>query len=118
LCLASDNAEFDATQLKNPTVPAFKYKLVLDLLMIQDGYYKIFVPDSLIGALLSYTHLLGHKGITRMLVQTAYSCPYPFCMSVSKNMSMSMSMSCQLSMSMSMLLVIAACPYPCLSISM
>jgi hypothetical protein len=53
--------------MKNPTVPAFKYKLILDLLMIQDGYYKIFIPDSLIRALLSYTHLLGHKGITRML---------------------------------------------------
>ncbi len=53
--------------MKNPNVPAFKYKLVLDLLMIQDGYYKIFIPDSLIGALLSYTHLSGHKGITRML---------------------------------------------------
>jgi hypothetical protein len=53
--------------MKNPTVPAFTYKLVLDLLMSQDGYYKIFIPDSLIGALLSYTHLLGQKGITRML---------------------------------------------------
>jgi hypothetical protein len=53
--------------MKNPNVPAFKYKLVLDLLMIQDGCYKIFIPDSLIEALLSYTHLLGHKEITRML---------------------------------------------------
>ena len=44
-----------------------KFKLVSDLLMIDKNFYKIFVPPSIIGVLLSYTHLLGHKGLNRMI---------------------------------------------------
>ncbi len=44
-----------------------KFKLISDLLMIEADFFKIFVPPSLIGTLLSYTHLLGHKGLNRML---------------------------------------------------
>ncbi len=35
--------------------------------MIYDKFYKILLPPSMIGLLLSFTHLLGHKGLTRMM---------------------------------------------------
>jgi hypothetical protein len=63
LCLASKDFTLD---IDLPTI-THKYKLVSDLLMIYEDYYKIYVPNSLIGILLSYTHLLGHKGLNRML---------------------------------------------------
>ncbi len=44
-----------------------KYKLVSDLLMVDKDFYKILVPPSMVGLLLAHTHLLGHKGLTRML---------------------------------------------------
>lgn len=60
-CLASD--EFNYKEDKGT-----EYKLVTDLLMIKvhEGY-KIYIPESLIGPLLSHTHLLGHQGLTKML---------------------------------------------------
>jgi len=62
-CLASENFEYTTEHEKNPV----KYKLVSDLLMIDENFYKILMPPSMVGLLLSYTHLLGHKGLTRML---------------------------------------------------
>ena len=61
-CLASDNFEYINTS-DNDT----QYKLVLDLLMVNKQGFKIIVPDSMIGLLLSYTHLLGHLGVNKML---------------------------------------------------
>jgi len=63
-CLASPN--FEAT-IKDANNQERHYKLVSDLLMIKTDFYKILVPPSLVGALLSFTHLLGHKGLARML---------------------------------------------------
>jgi hypothetical protein len=61
-CLASENFEY-LDKDSNKT-----YALILDLMMVKEGDdYKIFVPQSLIGPLLSYTHLLGHLGITKMM---------------------------------------------------
>ena len=37
--------------------------------MVDKDFYKILLPTNLIGILLSYTHLLGHKGIKRMLAE-------------------------------------------------
>ena len=62
-CLAAKDFE---TECKI-TDKVFKFKLVSDLLMIYTDFYKIYVPPTMVGMLLSYTHLLGHKGITRML---------------------------------------------------
>ena len=44
-----------------------KYKLVSDLLMVNVNFYKILLPPSMIGLLLSFTHLLGHKGVSKMM---------------------------------------------------
>ena len=67
-CLASENFEYIPTETNDPTLPTFvKYKLATDLLLIFKKHYVIYMPPSLIGYLLSYTHLLGHKGVTRML---------------------------------------------------
>ena len=63
-CLASPNFEIEYAEVLN--IPR-KFKLVSDLLMVDNDFYKIFVPPSMIGVLLSYTHLLGHKGLNRML---------------------------------------------------
>jgi len=63
LCLAAPEFILDADP---PKVP-HKFRLVSDLLMIYQDFYKIYVPPSIIGILLSYTHLLGHKGIGRMM---------------------------------------------------
>jgi len=63
-CLASNNFEatiIDESQQEN------QYKLVSDLLMIKKGFYKIIIPPSMVGLLLSHTHLLGHKGLQRMM---------------------------------------------------
>ncbi len=86
-CLASDKFEYEDDNEEKT-----KYKLVADLLFIQKTTYRILVPPSMVGLLLSYTHLLGHKGIVRMiadmqnyyfnkmytqtkeLVQSCYSC--------------------------------------------
>ena len=66
-CLASDDFEYipdiDIVDSQSGYV---KYKLVNDLLMIYKGFYKIYIPPSMVGLLLSFTHLLGHKGLTRM----------------------------------------------------
>ena len=45
--------------------------------MVEDGEddFKIWVPSKLIGLLLSHVHLVGHKGLTRMLVELE---PYYF----------------------------------------
>jgi len=63
LCLAAP----DFTLEKDPPKIQNKFKLVSDLLMIYQDFYKIYIPPSMVGILLSYTHLLGHKGIGRML---------------------------------------------------
>jgi len=63
-CLASPDFESEFEEVAGKPN---KFKLVSDLLMIYSDFYKIYVPPSLIGILLSYTHLLGHKGLNRML---------------------------------------------------
>ena len=67
-CLASPNFEYtnQATENSSTNKPV-KYKLISDLLFIKKITYRIYVPPSMIGLLLSYTHLLGHKGIVRMI---------------------------------------------------
>ena len=62
-CLAGENFEYESAD-----DPPTKYKLVNNLLMVEKDYYKILVPDSMIGLLLSHTHLLGHSGLQRMLL--------------------------------------------------
>jgi len=70
-CLASQDFEYSP----NPAEP-LKYKLISDLLMIFEEFYKILLPPSMIGLLLSHTHLLGHKGLNRMLADLQnYSFP-------------------------------------------
>ncbi|MBG0744848.1 MAG: DDE-type integrase/transposase/recombinase [Cylindrospermopsis raciborskii KL1] len=67
-CLAAKKFEYIPEINNDPNSPTFvKYKLVGDLLLIYKQNYRIYVPPSLVGYLLSYTHLLGHKGITRMI---------------------------------------------------
>lgn len=62
-CLAGKNFEFiDEHASNNP-----KNKLVSNLLMVFYDYYKILLPTNMIGLLLSFTHLMGHKGLARML---------------------------------------------------
>jgi hypothetical protein len=63
-CLAAPNFEIEYTEIMD--LP-HKFKLVSDLLMVDKDFYKILVPPSMLGVLLSYTHLLGHKGLNRML---------------------------------------------------
>jgi hypothetical protein len=61
-CLASNDFHY-----KDPETN-FECKLILDLMMIKDGDdLRIYVPNSLVGPLLSYTHLLGHLGVRKML---------------------------------------------------
>ena len=61
-CLASDNFEYINTSDNDS-----QYKLVLDLLMINKQGFKILVSESMIGLLLSHTHLLGHLGVNKMI---------------------------------------------------
>jgi hypothetical protein len=49
------------------TRPYKTYFLLGDLLMIQEEQERTVVPNIMVGLLLSHTHLLGHKGLTRML---------------------------------------------------
>jgi hypothetical protein len=62
-CLAGENFEF----IDEHSDQKHKYKLVSDLLLIYDKFYKILLPPSMTGLLLSFTHLLGHKGLARMM---------------------------------------------------
>ena len=39
----------------------------MDLLIIKVTNYKILIPPTLVGPLLAYVHLLGHKGLQKML---------------------------------------------------
>ena len=66
-CLASDNFTFVSNEKT--------YRLLNDLLIVANGDFKIMVPPTLIGPLLAYTHLLGHKGLPKMLQDLA---PYHF----------------------------------------
>jgi hypothetical protein len=75
MCLSSEHFEYTPKPEKsNEGDENLKYKLFMGLLMVHKTFYKIYVPPSLIGPLLSYTHLLGHKGIKRMILdmQTYY----------------------------------------------
>ena len=58
-CLASH--DFEHTEDEKT------YKLVMDLLMVKVEGFKIMIPPTLVGPLLAYTHLLGHKGLQKML---------------------------------------------------
>ena len=58
-CIASENFTFTDSDKE--------YKLVMDLLLIKTTDFKIYIPPSLVGPLLAYTHLLGHKGLAKML---------------------------------------------------
>jgi hypothetical protein len=70
LCLSSDNFEHVPNEERNEkdVKKGIKYKLIMGLLMIHSHHYKIYVPPTLIGPLLSYTHLMGHKGTKRMML--------------------------------------------------
>ena len=63
-CLASQDFIYD---FESPDQKPIKYRLFSDLLFIILDEPKILIPPSMIGLLLSYTHLLGHKGLKRML---------------------------------------------------
>ena len=82
-CLSSDNFEYIEDDKS--------YMLVMDLLMIKVTDYKIMIPPTLVGPLLAYVHLLGHKGlqmlkdlesyhfdnlysVTKAFVTSCYSC--------------------------------------------
>jgi Reverse transcriptase (RNA-dependent DNA polymerase)/RNase H-like domain found in reverse transcriptase/Integrase zinc binding domain len=61
-CIASENFAYKDADSN------LEFQLILDLLMVRDGEdLKIYIPKSLIGPLLSYTHLLGHLGVRKML---------------------------------------------------
>ena len=81
-CLASENFEYieKSTSKKGNDV---HYKLIFNLLFILKGNYRIYVPQSMIGLLLSCTHLLGHQGLKRMIadLQSYY---FPNMVSVTK----------------------------------
>ena len=62
-CLAGDDFEY----IDEHSLEKSKYKLVSDLLMIFHGFYKIYLPNSMIGLLLSFTHLIGHRGMLKMM---------------------------------------------------
>jgi hypothetical protein len=62
-CLAGKNFEFKNTDEPEPN----EYKLVGDLLMINANFYKILIPPSMIGLILSHQHLMGHKGLPKMM---------------------------------------------------
>ncbi len=80
-CLASEDFEYIET--KAGKTSGNEYKLVFNLLMINKGHYRIYLPPSLVGVLLSLTHLLGHQGLTRMLkdMQSYY---FPHMSSITK----------------------------------
>jgi len=61
--LAGKNFEFIGEHASNNP----KNKLVSNLLMVFYDCYKILLPTNMIGLLLSFTHLMGHKGLARML---------------------------------------------------
>ena len=81
-CLASDNFEYDETDPRNKK-KKISYKLVFNLLMIHKGHLRIYVPPSMVGLLLSITHLLGHQGLQRMLADMS-SYYFPSMTSVTK----------------------------------
>jgi transposase InsO family protein len=63
-CLAAENFTYSA-KIGNTEVV---YKLVEGLLLIKlNSMDKIYTPPSMVGMLLAHMHLLGHKGLTRML---------------------------------------------------
>ena len=65
-CLAGEDYEYTSSD-NDTTKESVKYKLISDLLFIQKITYRIYIPPSMVGLLISYTHLLGHKGTTRMI---------------------------------------------------
>ena len=65
-CLASENFEY-AEVINKKENKVNSYKLIFNLLMINKGHLRIYVPPSMVGILLSLTHLLGHQGLQRML---------------------------------------------------
>jgi len=64
-CLASADFSWQETLPNNQNGKL--YKLVFNLLMVHQGHFRIYLPPSMVGLLLSLTHLLGHLGHKRML---------------------------------------------------
>jgi RNase H-like domain found in reverse transcriptase/Integrase zinc binding domain len=60
-CMESENFTYLDTEAK------ISYKVILGLLLIERSGWKIYVPDSMIGLLLAYTHMIGHWGTGKML---------------------------------------------------
>ena len=72
-CQQSNDFKATVTEKENSVT----YQLQVDLLLIKenrDNRYRILWPESMTGLLLSYLHLIGHMGITKMLANlTEYS---------------------------------------------
>jgi hypothetical protein len=63
-CLAQDNFTYEITEGSITT----KYQLITDLIMVTFDYPKILLPTKLIGPLLAYMHLQGHRGVNKMMM--------------------------------------------------
>ena len=65
--LTAPNFELEYVKVMDPP---HKFIIRLGLFLVEKDFYKIFVlppPFLRVGVLLSYIHLLCHKGLTRML---------------------------------------------------
>ena len=62
-CLASENFEHTVGEGNKQKT----YKLEGALLLVKGEADRVLVPNTLVGPLLSHTHLHGHKGLNRML---------------------------------------------------
>jgi hypothetical protein len=65
-CLQNPDFEFKTVDKKTSEIT---YKLDVDLLLIKqgNGIFKVYIPNSLIGPILAYLHLIGHMGVGKML---------------------------------------------------
>jgi len=82
-CLASKDFTYEEKSIKKKQQGTI-YKLVFNLLMIHKGHFRICVPPSMVGMLLSLTHLLGHQGLNKMMANLN-SYWFPHMISITKN---------------------------------
>ncbi len=72
-CLKSESYKY--TKTKNNQ--KYEYSVETDLLTINQNGNKILIPDSLIGPLLAYMHLLGHMGTDKMVKNISINYYFP-----------------------------------------
>jgi hypothetical protein len=68
-CLQANNFQYIPPERKTEDPISYKFDNGLITVENEKDDFQIWIPSKLVGPLLAYIHLLGHKGLTKMLAE-------------------------------------------------